>query len=908
MIEALLKEECDLQFFRNNGYVRKKCPSCGSHFWTLNPEAELCGDQPCVPFSFINKPTTKKHLTLTDVRNSFLNFFEQNNHQRLTYPETGERCPVIARWRTDIYLTIASIADFQPHVTSGTVPPPANPLVISQPCIRLNDLDEVGKSGRHLTIFEMMGHHAFNKNINEIYWKEETVAYADEYFTKKIGIPKTTINYKEHLWIGGGNAGPCLEVLAEGLEIATLVFMNMNEDPQGTINLEGTHYTQNPLNIVDTGYGLERIAWFTQGTPTVYETVFPEIITWLTKQTSSKQHMPNIYSLADHSKCLAFMLGDGIVPSNVKAGYLARLIIRRALRFLEDLKLNITLSELVSRQLKTLSLSFPELKKQEHQIYEILDIETQRYTDTLTKGESLVKRIVNEKKTLDTTDLITLYDTHGMPPFIVQRIAQNEGLTVSIPKHFDSMIAELHSHEKPEVDQQKTTKLPETKPLYENNHYLKEFTAQILWTEKTPQGTKVILNQTAFYPEGGGQPGDLGSFHLNNKKINVLKVEKENNTIIHYTDGELQKGDTIQGTIDWERRYTLMKHHTGTHVINGSLRELFGEHIWQAGSQLGVNEARFDFSHYKSITEDEIKQIQTRANTHITKGSPVEKRIMERNNAEHTFGFRLYQGGVPPGNHIKVLNIPGLDVEACGGTHLANINEIEKIRIIKTERIQDGINRIIFAAGKMVDLFQKEEEKLYQTIIAQLQPYFNIQNHNQISQQLHAAEKIFSVPKNHLNKTITRFLKETHLEKAQQASDLNQACNLLFTQWKATQKTKKKVASNEIQNLLDNAETIPGTNIKLITGRTSADATVVAGELTQQPNIIAHIFDGKKITSAASENVAINLQEIAPEIGKILGGSGGGKPKLTQSGGPQLDKIQDALKTAKQLTKKKFEK
>src|SRR5512136_2098023 len=278
-----LKKECDLKYFHDNKYTRKKCEKCGDFYWTLDKNSELCGDQPCIPFSFIGNPLGKKPLTLSEVRESFLSFFEKNKHSRLCYPETGERCPVVARWRSDIYLTIASIADFQPHVTSGEVPPPANPLVISQPCIRLNDLEQVGVSGRHLTTFEMMGHHAFNKNIDEIYFKEDTVRFCNEYFTKHIGIPREAINYKEQLWDGGGNAGPCLEVLAGGLEVATLVFMNLKEDEKGEFEIEGKKYTKNPLNIVDTGYGLERIAWCTQGTQTVYDTVFPETINWLKK-------------------------------------------------------------------------------------------------------------------------------------------------------------------------------------------------------------------------------------------------------------------------------------------------------------------------------------------------------------------------------------------------------------------------------------------------------------------------------------------------------------------------------------------------------------------------------------------------------------------------------------------------
>jgi len=358
-----LKKECDLKFFHDNGYYRKKCKKCNDYYWTLDEKSEICGDQPCEPFSFIGNPLGKKELNLSEVRESFLSFFEKNDHTRIKYPETGQRCPVIARWRTDIYLTIASIADFQPHITSGEVPPPANPLVISQPCIRLNDLEEVGVSGRHLTTFEMMGHHSFNKNIDEIYFKEDTVRLCDEYFTKYIGIPKEKINYKEQLWFGGGNAGPCLEVLAGGLEIATLVFMNMVEDESGDFKIEGKKYSQNPLNIVDTGYGLERISWITKGSKNIYDCVLPESIEYIKKNTKEKDKDTDIYSLADHSKCLSFMIGDGIVPSNVKAGYLARLIIRRSLRFIDRLKLEKNLKDVVEFQLNLLKKDFPSLIK-----------------------------------------------------------------------------------------------------------------------------------------------------------------------------------------------------------------------------------------------------------------------------------------------------------------------------------------------------------------------------------------------------------------------------------------------------------------------------------------------------------------------------------------------------------------
>jgi len=904
-----MQKEYDLQYFHTNGYIRKKCKTCGDYFWTLDPTSEYCGDQPCVPFNFIGNPIAKKPLTLAEVREGFLSFFEHRGHSRLHYPETGERCPVIARWRSDIYLTIASIADFQPHVTSGVVPPPANPLVISQPCIRLNDLEEVGISGRHLTTFEMMGHHAFNKNTDEIYWKEETVAYCDDFFRKKIGIPREAINYKEQLWIGGGNAGPCLEVLAGGLEIATLVFMNMKEDEHGAIHIEEKKYSPNPLNIVDTGYGLERVAWFTTGTPTVYETALPKMITFLRNNVIIDSDLPSFYALADHTKCLSFMLGDGIVPSNVKAGYLARLIIRRSLRFIEKLRLELTLGQLVELQLEYLEKEFPSLIKRKDQIGEILDIETKRFSDTLLKGEGLIKRILKEKETIDSNALIILYDTHGMPPEVVQNIAKKEHITLTIPQNFDSMIAELHSHEKPDEEELCVrTDLPKTHPLYYDDHNMREFDASVLWAQMTSRGTEVVLDKTAFYPEGGGQPADKGILVAHGQQIPVIHVEKTGNAIVHILAQPVNVGEKVHGKLNWEHRYALMKHHTGTHVVNGALRKLFGEHIWQAGSQLSVTEARFDFAHYKPISEDEIKKIEDQALVFIQQAVPVEKKVMKRNDAEREFGFRLYQGGVPPGNLIRVLNIPQIDVEACGGTHLNNTSEVEKVRILKAERIQDGVNRIIFVAGKVADLYQKEEQEEYQRLLALLAPVYTIQHKENISEQMRAAAKIFSVSTDQLEKTLQRFLQETEKRDKTSVPSFVDACEHLFAEWKNAQKQKKTVSPSTLEELKRSAEEIPGTTWKVIIGNSGNDAIATAGALICEPGYVVHIYDGKKLVSAASDDIQIDLREIAPELGRILGGSGGGKPKLTQCGGPNKEKIDEAMEKAKQLTIKKLKK
>ncbi|MEM2990675.1 MAG: alanine--tRNA ligase-related protein, partial [Halobacteria archaeon] len=266
----MMEEEYQLDYFHRNGFVRKQCKKCESYFWTRDTNREICGDAPCVPYNFIGNPVFKPH-TLNEMREAYLSFFEKHGHARVN------RYPVVARWRDDIYLTIASIADFQPWVTSGKIPPPANPLTISQPCIRLDDLDSVGRSGRHLTTFEMMAHHVFNYPGREIYWKDRTVELCS-LLLQELGANLDEVTFKENPWMGGGNAGPAVEVLVRGLEVATLVFMNLVADKNGNIELKGERYKKMDLYIVDTGYGLERFTWGSNGAPTIYDAIFPEVV------------------------------------------------------------------------------------------------------------------------------------------------------------------------------------------------------------------------------------------------------------------------------------------------------------------------------------------------------------------------------------------------------------------------------------------------------------------------------------------------------------------------------------------------------------------------------------------------------------------------------------------------------
>ena len=848
----MLEEELDLNFFKENNFTRKICSNCNSPFWSLGEE-HLCGDSSCVDFKFINNPPTKKKYTITEFRDLFLTFFKKRGHTVL------KRYPVIARWRDDIYLTIASIADFQPHVTSGTVEPPANPLAISQPSIRLVDIDEVGISGRHLTNFEMMGHHAFNTEEKEIYWKEETIQYCNEMLIKDLGVSQEKITYKENPWTGGGNAGPALEVLVEGLELATLVFMNMIQNENGTVKIKGEKYSKMPLRIVDTGYGLERYVWISNGTETIYDSIYPKLIQEI-KDGCKIEKMENIYAIADHARCLAFMLGDGIVPSNVKAGYLARLVIRKALRLIQEIKLDMDISEIVEKQLDSL-IDFPELNENRGKIFEVLLLEKKRYTETIKKGTHLVKKF--GKKKMNIKELIDFYDTYGLHPSIVQDVGKGLGIEIEIPENFFGLVAERHAKEEKTIEKVEKIKLPNTKLLYYDNEYLKEFDAVVIYSNDN----KVILDRTTFYPEGGGQPCDLGFLNTDEQSFSVTDVQKTGNIIIHFIDGKINVGEIVHGRIDWKRRVAIMRNHTGTHILAGSTREILGNHIWQAGSQLSEKQARLDITHYTRITDEQLKIIEMRVNEIVLKNLPLDKLFLERNIAEKRHGFRLYQGGAPAGKDIRVVRISDFEAQACGGTHLNSTLEVGAFKILRTERVQDGIERFVFSTGLAA-----------------------IENIQMNENYLEKSSKVISVLPYQLPKTVKRF----------------------FEEWKSQKKEidslKEKIAGFEVKKLKD--EAIQVNNIGIVTKISKSemsDLIKLAGELTKDKNVIAILGSDKgggKIVVACSKNLEIDCTEIAKESAKIIGGSGGGRKDFAQAGGSFSGNIGEAIKFAEKMVKK----
>ena len=940
----------DLQVFHENGYTRRQCRVSGLWFWSSDPNRDTCGDTEEDEYTFIGAPIidgfSQRGRELKDaMREEFIGFFEEREHTRV------EPYPVLARWRDDIHLTIASIADFQPHVTSGAVEPPANPLAISQPCIRLNDIDAVGRSGRHLTTFEMMAHHVFNRpdEGKMYYWMEECVKYCHDMLCVTFGIDPAEITYVENPWSGGGNAGPAVEVIVGGLELATLVFMNLEEDEDGDVEIKGVNYSEMPLQIIDTGYGLERFCWAAAGTPTIYEAIYPESVAWLKEQagfsadmfdmtqgeldsllgemsrlfgimnieagsdgdrmrdvflsrlkerghaidsemfTAITEPLSKIYAIPDHMHALANMLGDGLVPSNAKAGYLARMIARRVLRMRDDLGLDVSLSDLALHHLDV-NYSTKRMKQTQEGLVTILKGEEERYDEMLRKGMQVVKTAIKDisKEATELPDeiLFTINDSHGIAPDLVMNIATDLGWKKLVLRTgFNAEMAERHAamakaaakavSAKPLVDS--LPELPATVALYYEDVSSQNFEASVLAClplvgDDLPEGAThgIVLDRTCFYPEGGGQEGDYGNLTGDSASHSILDTRKVGELVIHLSSGPFEVGDMVHGELDWERRKQLMDHHTAVHIVGGAARRLLGPHIYQAGANKSVESARLDITHHRRLTRSDLDQIEALANEVVQNVSRTEKLTLDRKDADRKFGFDLYQGGAPKGSDIRILRIADHDIQACGGTHHDEPGRIGQIRVVRSNAVQDGVERLHIVAGQAAMEHARNQETI-----------------------LRDASEVFQVPVEELPATASRF----------------------FGEWKE-QRKRIEALEAEIVRLRtsgggDDMAEVDG--VRIVIMEVDGDLkqmTKMLKELTLDASkptlaILGSREGGGKLMVATTEGTVasekFNAVDILRAISSHINGGGGGRPTFAQGGGSNPDGLPAALDAAKEL-------
>ncbi len=817
-----------VEALKNEGFSRYRCRKCSGYFWST-VSRRVCGETECVGgYSFFGRNPAKKSLDFVGVWRDFSQFFNKRGYTPI------KRYPVVTRWRDDMYFNIASIANFQPYVVTGLVDPPANPLVVPQVCLRFNDLDNVGITGRHNTSFTMIGQHAFESTekfdqsqyfLDLLYW-----------FTKSLGIKKSDLQLHEDAWAGGGSFGPSIEFFSRGLELANQVYHLYHQTPRGPKELR--------LKVLDMGLGQERPAWYTNGKVSSFDANMPTVTKYLYKKTGVKpkdkilskffplsgmlnideiddpekvwssiarkigvskkelkEHvlpLAALYSIADHTRTLLYAISDGALPSNTGGGHNLRILLRRSIDFTEKYGWDINLKDVIKLHAKYLKPIYPELSKNLKDVNKIIDVEIEKYKMTKQNIGNVLKSLGGKK--IGEKKLIELYDSKGLSPDLLKREAKKYGIKVNVPANFYAKVAERHDKRKELTKEEKEVpNVAITQPLYYSDERAVEFTAKIL---KILDKRYVILNETLFYSTGGGQAHDIGT--INGAK--VVDVQKWGKHIIHEVeDINFKERDVAIGRIDWDRRWNLMRHHTGTHVVGGATRRVLGNHIWQAGSDVKPEKARLDVTHYKSLTKKDLRKIEKVANDAIKRKLPVIKELMLKGPAEKKFGFSLYQGGFIPGAELRVINIKGFDVQACGGTHLNNTSEIGLIKITGAKRIQDGVIRIEYVCGDAAKEYLKERVLIYRDSLAAFKARGTVREEN-----LEDAAEVFSVQIKDLPRTIQRFVGDVRKQQqllgyskskvdsyfsnlGKMASlNLVRACSKLFKTWKTQRRMVKK--------------------------------------------------------------------------------------------------------------------
>ena len=875
-----------VSLFEDQGFERKSCKTCNRYFWTLDSERSNCPDHSDDTYSFIGEPPTSKRFDYTQSWKEVESFFVKNNHTSIN------RYPVVCRWRDDLYFTIASIVDFQRVMGSKvTFEFPANPLVVPQTCLRFKDLENVGVTGRHFSSFCMIGQHSIPDENG--YWKDDCINLDFNLLTQQFGINKKEITFVEDVWEGGGSFGSSLEYFVRGLELGNAVFTEF----QGNLS----NYKTLDQRIIDMGAGLERFAWITMGTPTAYDCCFGPItekliqdaginadssvlVPYFTeiaknlelyddlsqvrkntiKSTGLSDEQINriitplegIYLIIDHIRTLIFAISDGALPSNVGGGYNLRIMLRRIVSTMDRLKLKFDLNEIIDIQIDYLKNTYPELENTREDVKEIISIEASRYDSSKQRMQKIVKKLDKEPSV---TDLIRLYESDGVTPEYLKEMK----VISEIPSTFYAKLSDLHQSKKQKEQFSLPLEgIPDTELLFYGDDP-REFDAKVLKSFES----FVVLDKTAFYARGGGQEPDHGKIG----DCEIVDITKHGNIVVHEIKGNTPKeGDTVSCKVDSKRRDGITKNHTSTHILNTSARNVLGSWVWQHSAFKEEDHARLDITHHSALTDEDVVKIEHAANGIIEKSIPVKIENFDRGTAEQKYGFRIYQGGVVPVKSVRIVSIGDLDIEACGGTHVANTSDVEQIKITRTKRIQDGVVRIEFVSGDDAKEFVKKKQ----------QDSESKEKEDKIREQ----EKEKRLEQRQLAKDRIPVIVKSLLECKQGTITIDNITMELAESGKA----------NFCYSTSDDYDDV--FHIGLGEKLCKEDPKLVyCGLFEQGEKVRVIVYAGEEISRENSAG------DIVKNISQVLGGAGGGSPKFAQGGGTDKSKKEDAIKNAKSM-------
>ena len=870
-------------------------------------------------------------LTSKEIRESFKEFFQSKGHKIVP------SAPMVIKDDPTLMFTNAGMNQFK-DIILGTVTPNFKRVADSQKCLRVsgkhNDLEEVGLDTYHHTMFEMLGNWSFGD-----YFKQEAIDWAWEYLVDVLKInpeilyatvfegyeaeglerdneaaaiwekhlPKDHIingNRKDNFWEMGdtGPCGPCSEIHIDlrseeekakisgrelvnqshpqVIEIWNLVFMQYNRKADGS--LEGL-----PARVIDTGMGFERLCMALQGKQSNYDTdVFQPLIQKIATLAGKKYGEDEkadvaMRVIADHVRTISFSIADSQLPSNAKAGYVIRRILRRAVRygytFLNQKQAFIY--SLVDTLIEVMGEAYPELVAQNELIKKVIKEEEEAFLRTLETGIKLIDKVINETKAAGKNEIsgvtaFTLYDTYGFPLDLTELILKENGLTANI----DEFNAEM-TKQKERARNAAAVEATDWVVLREGDaefvgYDFDETETEILRYRKVKQRNKeffqLILARSPFYGEMGGQVGDKGKLVFANETIDVVDTKREYNQSVCIVNKLPQDvTESFRAVIDKEARQAICCNHTATHLLHESLREVLGTHVEQKGSFVSPEVLRFDFSHFQKMTEEEIRKVERLANEKVRKATPrCEHRDIPIAEAKELGAMALF--GEKYGDKVRVIQY-GNSIELCGGTHVANTGNIGMIKIVSESSIAAGIRRIEAITGANV------EDAMYQMKDVM----------SQISALLNNAPNIIPA----LQKSL-----------AENADLRKQADEFLQERIK-----------NQKAELLSKAENINGLTVVSCYGPRIAEVVkgiafaLKADNLNDTVFIAATHENGKPmLTAQLSENLVkegMNASSIVREAAKLIKGGGGGQPHFAQAGGKDLDGLSAAMDKMRELLK-----
>lgn len=866
-----------------------------------------------------------KFMGTNELREAYLRFFESKDHLRL------ESFPLVPKNDKSLLLINAGMAPLKPYFT-GLQEPPRKRITTCQKCIRTGDIENVGKTSRHGTFFEMLGNFSFGD-----YFKEEIIPWAWEFITETLQIPKNKLyvtiyleddeafeiwckktdvdpsrifrlGKDDNFWeIGVGPCGPCTEIhydRGEGVitnvddfikaadadrvvEFWNLVFTQFDKDEEGNYNR-----LSNPN--IDTGMGLERIATIMQGVDNIFEIdTVKNILNKVSelsgvKYGSDAQKDISLRIITDHVKSVTMLISDGVQPSNEGRGYVLRRLLRRAARHGRLLGIKgLFLTDIVESVVENYGSAYPNLKENKEYIEKIVSLEEERFNETIDSGMIILNDYIEEmeaskEKTLKGEKAFKLYDTYGFPIELTEEILEEKGLKVD----HDSFKKEME-----EQRQRARSARGESSYMGSDESPINKIEASINtefvgysdldvsskvivlandneFVDELSKGEKgyIVTEKTPFYAEMGGQVGDKGVIKTASGEAYVYDTKKNvGGKTIHYVkvnEGSIKVNEEANLKIDFVRRSNIEKNHTATHMLHEALKQVVGKHVNQAGSYVDDERLRFDFTHFASLTEEEINTLEDLVNRKIMEVFNVNTNLMTLDEAKESGAMALFDDKY--GDKVRVVSVGEFSKELCGGTHVRNSGEIGLFKIISEAGVAAGIRRIEAVTGINAIKYMEEKQRL-------LKEACNALKCNE--------------------KDVLKKISSQNAEIKEKEKEIVEL--------------KSKLASGVEDEILNSTKEINGVKVAVysvdgIDGNSLRDlGDKVRNKLSSGVVVLFSNVGGKvNLIAMSTKDVldkGVHCGKIIKEVASIVGGGGGGRPDMAQAGGKNPENIKDAI-------------